>query len=475
MLKRTFSTDREIQALKPAERHYDVRDSKTRNLIVRVGPRNSRGEFRRTFCLLARFPGKKQPTRHAFGEYGELTLEEARKNADTWRALIRDGKDPREETRREKEHLLREREAAEQRRGRTFGAYAEREIARRSKLRPRPRRVDADAAEIRRVLIPAWGDRPLHEIRPKDGKELFTALVERAPFDASNQWRHSVGIFKRAVFDGVIEVSPFASLDKRMLFPRGSLAPRQRVLSDDEVFALWRAAGRMGFVVRGFYRLLVLTGVRLSELREASWSELHPELRRVIRDAGDQESGIDWDTVPAAWKAWTIPADRFKSDAEHMVALSDDACRVLETLPRFAGTDWIFTFDGKRPAWVGDKVKKTLDRHMLAILRALAKARGDDPTKVTLPGWKNHDLRRVIRTGMAELGVDDRVAELVIGHGPRDPLARTYELAKRRPQVREAMELWADRVMVVVRSAPIEPEPTADVVEMLHDRVRGRA
>ena len=66
---------------------------------------------------------------------------------------------------------------------------------------------------------------------------------------------------------------------------------RQRVLSDDEVVALWRAAGRLGYPAGPFYRLLLLTGVRLNELADAKWSELHPDLRRLMRDADGHALG----------------------------------------------------------------------------------------------------------------------------------------------------------------------------------------
>ncbi len=92
MATRAFSTDRELKALKPAVKWYDVKDEKARNLIVRVGPMNTKNEFRRTFCIVTRFPGSKNPTRHALGEYrvdnkGDLTLEEAREKAGEWRKL----------------------------------------------------------------------------------------------------------------------------------------------------------------------------------------------------------------------------------------------------------------------------------------------------------------------------------------------------------------------------------------------------
>ena len=73
-MKRSFSTDRELKSLKPADRGwYDVTDSKARGLIVRVGPLNAKGEFRRSFCLVTRFPGSPHSVRHSFGEYGMET------------------------------------------------------------------------------------------------------------------------------------------------------------------------------------------------------------------------------------------------------------------------------------------------------------------------------------------------------------------------------------------------------------------
>src|SRR3954451_5075162 len=56
--QRSCKTDRELKALKPSDRWCDVKDEVTRNLIVRVGPLNAKGEFRRTFCLVTRFPGR---------------------------------------------------------------------------------------------------------------------------------------------------------------------------------------------------------------------------------------------------------------------------------------------------------------------------------------------------------------------------------------------------------------------------------
>ena len=48
---------------------------------------------------------------------------------------------------------------------------------------------------------------------------------------------------------------------------------------------------------------------------------------------------------------------------------------------------------------------------MLRYLKALARLRGDDPAQVELETWVMHDLRRVVRTKLAALEVNDGVAE----------------------------------------------------------------
>ena len=65
----------------------------------------------------------------------------------------------------------------------------------------------------------------------------------------------------------------------------------------------------------------ILTAARSGEARGASWAEI------------DLEAGI-----------WTIPANRMKGAREHRVPLSKVATRLLNDLPRMAGTNLVFCF-----------------------------------------------------------------------------------------------------------------------------------
>ena len=55
----------------------------------------------------------------------------------------------------------------------------------------------------------------------------------------------------------------------------GEMQSRTRRLNDDELFAFWRATGRMKYPVGPVYRMLLLTGLRLNEAAGISWPEVH--------------------------------------------------------------------------------------------------------------------------------------------------------------------------------------------------------
>jgi integrase len=381
------------------------------------------------WMLQVRLPGQNYQSKLTLGNYPGTSLAAARTKAEEWRGLIKRGIDP-----RDLEAAARKAEIAK--RGNIFGPFAEKFISAKTN-----RRRETDAQEIRRQLLPEWSARSINEIGPADVRELFAKLIKK-PYEAKHAWTHASSIFKQATHEQIISVSPMASLNKRLIFKNAKIEPRQRVLNDTELFAFWRASVKLNYPSGPFFRLLLLTGCRLNELAKARWSELHPELRRLLRD----RKPIEWEAVDPGIKILVIPRERFKSDAEHIVQLSDDACRILASLPKMGG-DFLFTLNGEKPAALGEKTK--LDAMMLVTLKAMARKRDDDPATVTLPRFVNHDLRRVVRTNLAALGVEDHIAEMCLGHG-RKGLQRIYDQHKYEPQIREALEAWAAKVRTII-------------------------
>jgi integrase len=416
-------------------------DKRTIGLALLTTPKG-----KKSWCLNLRYPGAASQAMRRIGTYPALGLAEARQKAVEWHALVRAGRDPHEEARAAGRLAATARAAEAMRDAQTFGAIGERFIAAKTN-----RRKIADAREIRRQLIKAWGERPIHAITAADVRPLFERLGAATPFEARNAFGHATQIFKWAVHQELLDASPLASLNKRLLFARGTIKPRERVLSDDELRTFWRATRRLGYPYSDFYRLVLLLGVRVQELARARWSEFAPQLRTALRDG-------NWAALPAEARVWTIPEARFKSEVTHTVPLSDAALEILAGLPRWSG-DYLFSHSsGRTPVNNLSGAKTRLDAAMLRTMKAMARMRGEDPRSVTLENFVIHDLRRVVRSHLSAMDVADHIAEMALGQG-RKGLARVYDRHRYESQIREALARWATRLAVIAA-----PTPTPDNV-----------
>jgi integrase len=230
-----------------------------------------------------------------------------------------------------------------------------------------------------------------------------------------------------------LKTSPAAGLKPGKII--GDKRTGDRVLNDSELFALWRAAGRMRNPVGAVYRTLMLTGLRLNEVADAVWGEFD-----------------------LSAKIWLIPKTRMKGRntkaRSHAVPLTADLLTILKALPRFENGDFMFsTTFGASPIWVGSKIKDQLDARMLRTLRALARRRGDNPKKVTLPDWCNHDIRRTFRTNLSRLRIAEEAREACLAH-VRPGIKQPYDWHDYLPEKREALELWAARLRSIVAPPP---------------------
>jgi integrase len=454
-MAKTNLTDRLLKSLKPADagKRYEIMDAVVPGLGVRVTDKGQR-----TFVLVRRFPGRLQPARRALGSVGAIGLADAREKARHWLKLIEQGKDPSDEEQR----IQRENQRQH---ANTFEVaaveYLQQVVIGRDPARPRQRKGYEVDRVFRNVLIPIWGRRPIADIKRSDvlaaiagirdhgtagmlaahGVRGFKGKAQPAPGQARNVLAYLRTLFSWAIEAGDygLDVSPCDHLRSKSVV--GKKWSRARHLDKDEIFAFWRATARLPYPFGPAYRLLLLTGLRLNEAADAAWSEF---------DLGG--------TV------WTIPAERMKGSNEapraHVVPLSTEVIALLDTLPRFKRGDYLFTTTfGEKAAWVGSAVKHRLDRRMLSTLRALARTRGEDPRKVTLAPWVNHDLRRTVRSALSELRVSTDVAEAVLAH-TKPGIQGVYNHYEYLDEKRHALELWAARVRSIV-----DPPP-ANVVQL---------
>jgi integrase len=223
---------------------------------------------------------------------------------------------------------------------------------------------------------------------------------------------HISKLFSWAVARGkyCLETSPCADVKPAALI--GTPKARDRVLSDNEIRALWEAADGLSYPAAPFVRLLLLTGQRLRECAEMRRNE------------------VDLDKA-----LWVIPASRMKGNAAHEVPLPPTAVEILKSLPRWTGPFVFSTTGGERPISGFSKMKLRIDA----------------ATAGPIPAWRFHDLRRTVRTGLGGLPVPNNVAELVIAHA-QPGLHKVYDRHGYREEKRRALEIWAAKLRDIVES-----------------------
>jgi integrase len=443
-----------VESLKKAAPGKRVRlmDSKVTNFGVSVTDKGTK-----TYFLVARFPGSTSgPARREIGKASQMTLADARDRAIKWNVLIEAGKDPAKEEQREREAQI-TKDAT------TFGAMVEKFIA--EKL-PGERKGHDVELSIRKDLLPAWKSKPILDVTDADVenviKEKKRSRWGTATSKKGKVYKRKIGgkvaarnlyaliqrIFNWAIGQAEyrrigLKLSPCATIQKSFLLDESS-APRNRALSDRELTALWRASGKLDAPYSYLYRVLVLSALRKQEAAKA------------VRNEFDFDVG-----------SWTIPATRMKgrnsgrkAARAHLVPLTPEIEELILSARQHGG-DYIFsTTSGKRPSHLGAKVKIELDRLMLEELRAMVVERGEDPKKVKLERWTNHDIRRTCRTHLAQMKIEERVREAVLAHRPPG-ITGTYDVHEYENEKREALQMWANRLRSIV-----EPPPS-NVIDLL--------
>jgi integrase len=386
-----------------------VMDSEVRGLGIKVSETGTK-----SWVVLTRFPGSDNPTARKLAPFNALDLAEAREQARKWLSDIARGVDPADEKR--------ERElAAARRRENSVASVIEDFVREKLSGERQGKHVERD---VRQEFVTAWGKRPVADITTDDVLHVVRAIKQRSPSHA----RLVLG-YARRFFDWAIEqhaydikVNPCLQLKPTRIL--GEKRSRERVLSDDELFAFCRASERLPYPFGPAYRLLLLSGLRLNEAVDAKWSEF------------DLRNGT-----------WTVPASRMKGRegraADHVVPITPEIAAILESLPRFKSGDYLFSTNfGKSPIYLSYRIKTRVDAKMQRTLRALARKRGEDASKVVLQPWRNHDLRRTLRTTLSKLRVDMDTREAVLGHA-RQGIVATYDRYDLAPEKKDALQRWA--------------------------------
>ncbi|NMC63850.1 MAG: tyrosine-type recombinase/integrase [SAR324 cluster bacterium] len=383
-MSRFSFTKKGIEALKATGRREDHYDLGFRLAGVSFGVRVSEKGSKEYFV---RYRDKyKKQRRMSLGDAKVKSLEKARDKATKIAKALGDGGNPAEE--------LHQYKLAQ-----TVDELCDLYLLDHAKFKK-----DEGAEDKRRLkkdVRPYIGQMKVCDVRRRD----IIALIERVSIDrkakvSSNRLRALLSkLFNFALERELIERSPCAGLPKK---PKE--APKERVLSEKEIKALWAWLNTEPAANAAVFRLILLTAQRPMEVARMEWNEIQGDI-------------------------WEIPGAKTKNGRSQTVPLSALALKSIESMMH--GRRGRFVFPGER----GEHVMPRTLQHVTE--RANEKLKGKRFTP--------HDLRRTAATYLRKLGISRDVVGSVLNHTHQGVTA-VYDRHDLLPEMKEALHKWCAEV-----------------------------
>jgi integrase len=318
-----------------------------------------------------------------------LGLDKARKEAKKALGGVAAGGDP-----------LQERRKAEAMAENTLQSICEEYLRRDGK---RLRTKGQIEQTLRRLVYPKLGARQIDSILRSDIVRLLDKIEDEHGAGMAN---NTLAHIRKIMNWHSTRTDDFRSpIVRGMARTKPKERARDRILTDDELRKVWKAAeastGPFGYLVR----FITLTATRRNEAARMPDTEL----------SGDK---------------WIIPGARYKTKIDHVVPLSQAARDLLASIPRIDGVPYVFT-TGRGPIGGFTKFKDAFDEDC------------------GVSDWTIHDLRRTARSLMSRAGVDADHAERCLGHvigGVRGTYDR-YAYHAEKKAAFEALAAQVDRII----------------------------
>lgn len=247
-------------------------------------------------------------------------------------------------------------------------------------------------------------DLSVSQLQHNHMQKRIDAKAAEGKITAGNRLKAAFSTFSKRLYQqGYTDTDLSARLVKA-----GKETPRDVVLSVEEVRDIWRAIDSLSGPFVGAFRLLILTGQRVSEITGLRWSEIDLDARTITK-AGSQT----------------------KNGKAHVTHLSGAA---IAALPERGNSDLVFTTNGKTPISG----------------RSQAKARLDELLPAGFKHWTLHDLKTALATALAGAGHSEGVVDRILNHSASgsapSQVARVYNQAAFLPERARALDAWAAMV-----------------------------
>jgi integrase len=385
----TKLTEIAIKSAKPGNSVRKLSDGN--GLVLLVYPNGSK-----YWAFRYRYLGKEKNL--SLGIYPEVGLAEARRKLIEARKLLSSGQDPSEARKAQKRQAM---ISAEN----NFKAIALEWIAAKSPAWT-PRYADFVERRLKRDIFPKLGARPLMGITAPELLSVVRLIEERGAQELAHRMLQCCSqVFMYGIATGRAERNPASDLKGALkTYVKKTYAHLKAVELPEFLKNLSAYDGHPQ--TRLAVTLLMLTFVRTTELRGATWEE-------VDLDKGE----------------WRIPAERMKMRRDHIVPLSRQAVAAFREAQRLNGR-WKFVFPNLR------KPIKHMSEN--AVLYALYRMGYHNRTT-------GHGFRHTASTVLNESGLFSPDAiERQLAHVQGNKVRAAYNHAEYLSERREMMQWWAD-------------------------------
>lgn len=388
-----FSTDREIQNLKPQDKRYSVKDKLNNGLFIEVKESGVKSWHYR-YSLA----GKQE--RLVIGRYPDLSLKNARQIRDESASLVAKGISPKQDKAKPKGILFKD-----------YGERYLKEVIKKDRKDPYNMVLC-----LNNDIYPMMGSIPLDQVSIEDIRRTIWRKKEQGYDAAANQVR---GLLKR-MFDyamtlGLVPFNPVLAIPSRHIH---KAKPRDRYLSTNEIRTYYTT-----LLNSRIYRprklgllLSLLTLVRKSELLRAKWEHIDFEQRM-----------------------WLIPETKADSATGHsremVVYMSDQVIEIFKELKIIAGNE-PFVFVGRKSGThISHNAFNTAQKSALSL--------------TDIPDFTVHDLRRTASTHLNEQGFHSDAIEACLNHTMRG-VRGVYNKAKYEKERIDIMKKWSNYIFSVI-------------------------
>ncbi len=361
---------------------------------IQSGLRLRVGKTTMTWVCVYRITGNRKLKRMTIGRYPAISLADARKVARDTIVQAEKGNDPSAEKQKHRQEQLK---------APTFQILADTYMKYHAKRHKKESSIKEDQRILNKELLPVWKNLKAKDIKRRDVIALLDEVAERGPVMANRVLALASTIFNIGIDRELIEANPCYRLRK----PGGSEKSRDRVLSPDELKAIWKAFDALRPLMRYNMRIRLFTAQR-----------------------GGEICAMAWDDIDLDKKTWTIPGYVSKNKKAHRVPLTMPVMEILKTLHKTSKTKWVF------PSNHGSAYN-----HITSVQKAAQKVQAE--SKVL--DFKLHDMRRTAASMMAEMGISEFDIGKVLNH-TNESITAVYNRHSYDNEKRHALEKWANKL-----------------------------